>query len=122
MEVADLTDSKELFDLQRRLAEAGDKLSRLVSAVGLARQVAEFNSDMRKRALALAMTVFLDQGESAAAAEAKARASFQYGEAMKDLAAQLRDAETTKAEWEAARIQFESCRSLLSAYKEMSKL
>jgi hypothetical protein len=106
MPVADQTSTKEVSDLERRLAEAADKLTDLSAAVGAARQIAEFNSDMRKRALAKVMTTFLDQGESAAAADAKARGSYAYGEEMKLLATHLREAETIKAEWAGAQAQF----------------
>ncbi len=68
------------------------------------------------------MTPYLDAGESSTAADAKGRASFSYGEELKALSAQLRDAETCKAEWESARIQWESARRLLSMQKELGKM
>lgn len=122
MQVSDLADSREIYDLEKRLQHSADKLAGMVAAVGNARQVIEFTGDMRKRALAKAMTPFLDSGESATAADAKGRASFNYGEELKSLTEQLRAAESVKAEWEAVRIQWESSRSLLSMQRELGKM
>lgn len=122
MHVSDLSDSREIYDLEQRLQSSADKLAGMVAAVGKARQIIEFSGDQRKRALAKAMTPFLDSGESATAADAKARASFNYGEELKELTGYLREAETAKAEWEATRIQWDTARSLLSAQREMSKM
>jgi hypothetical protein len=120
--VSDISDSQEIFTLEKRLQDLSDKLAGMVSPMGKARQIIEFSGDMRKRALAKAMTPFLDEGESATAADAKGRASFNYGEEMKRLRADLQESETVKSEWEATRIQWESTRSLLSMQREMSKM
>lgn len=120
--VSELTDSSEVYSLEKRLSETSDAMVKMIGAIGKARQITEFSGDMRKRALAKAVTPFLDQGESAAAADAKGRGSFNYGEELKELKAQLIEAETVKAEWEALRIRFEATRSLLSAQKEMSRM
>jgi hypothetical protein len=122
LNVSDLADSQQVYQLQKRLQDAADKLAALVPQVGKARQIIEFASDQRKRALAKAMTPYLDGGESASSAEAKARASFNYGEEMLVLAKALTKAEQTKAEWEALKVAWESSRSLLSMEKELSRL
>lgn len=116
----DTTDSHELAAIEQRLNAAAQKLASLVKPIGQARQIIEFSGDMRKAALARAMTGFLGEGESAAAADAKARASFNYGEEMKRLAHELRSAEETKAEWEATRVLWESTRSILSLHKSLT--
>lgn len=122
MHVSELTDSSEVYVLEKRLSDTADSMARITKEIGKARQIIEFAGDMRKRALAKAVTPFLDQGESAAAADAKGRASYNYGEELKGLQAQLIEAETVRAEWDSLRIQFESARSLLSAHKEMSRM
>jgi len=122
MHVSELADSQEVFQLEKRLQETADQLAALVPDMGKAKQVIEFISDQRKRALAKSMSQWLDSGESAAAAEAKGRSSFVYGEELAELATQLKAAETTKARWEATKCQWESCRSLLAMQREMSSM
>lgn len=120
--VSDQTDSSEIAALEKRLSETADQLAALVPDMGKAKQIIEFASDQRKRALAKAMSQWLDGGESASAAEAKGRASYVYGEELAELANQLREAETTKARWEATKCQFEACRSLLAMQRELGSL
>lgn len=122
MNVSDLSDSKEVYNLERRLEGFADQLTALVLEMGMAKQVIEFASDMRKRALARAMSHWLEAGDSASAAEAKGRSSHVYGEELKDLAGQLREAETVKAKWEALKCQWESARSLLAMQRQMSSM
>src|SRR5947208_943700 len=121
MKTSDLADSDQVHQLQKRLEEASEKISKLVPQIGKARQIIEFNGDMRKRALAKVTTTFLDKGESASAAESQARASYSYGEEIKELSRSLADAETTRAAWDAAKTEWESVRSLLSLEKELTK-
>jgi len=122
MHVSDLADSQEVYQLEKRLSETADQLAQLVPDYGRAKQVIEFISDMKKRALAKPMSVHLDGGESAAAAECKARASYAYGEELAKLAHQLKDAESVKAKWEALKCQWESCRSLLAMQRELGTM
>jgi hypothetical protein len=122
MNVSDLSDSDEIYALQKRLTEITDRMARLVPQVGKARQIREFASDRRKRALAKAQVTFLGDRESAAAAEAKARASFPYGEEMLAQEKTLRLAEQALAEWDALHCQFDATRTLISANKELTRM
>ena len=114
-----LSDHEQLRVRQERLEAACQAVAALSRKVGQAKQIIEFDCDRRKRALAKAMQPFLDAGDGLGVAEAKGRASFNYQEEMKELGQQLNDAETVKAQWEAAKIEWESCRSLLSLEKEL---
>lgn len=113
-------DYSDVAALQKRLVEAADRLSALVPELAKARQVREYDSDRRKRALAVAMAPLLSEG-SAAAAEAMARASSGYEKAMKQIAADLLVAEKVIAEHEAVKIQWESARSLLAMQRDMTR-
>jgi hypothetical protein len=117
--MSQLSDHEQLRVRQERLEAACQVVAALSRKVGQAKQVIEFSPEYRKRALAKAMSPYLDDGESATAADAKGRASFNYGEELKELAQFLNDAETVKAQWEAAKVEWESCRSLLSLEKEL---
>lgn len=103
-----------------RLIETADELSGMTEAVATARQIREFSGDRRKRALCLPMREFIVTGESAAAAETKARASAIYGEELDRQAQQLRDAELVIAGYEACRVRWESARSCLSALRNIA--
>ena len=122
MNVSQLSDSNEVYQLEKRLSETADQLAHMVNDYGKAKQVIAFDSDQRKRVLAKAMSTFLDAGETVSAAEAKGRSTFVYGEELAKLASQLRSAEETRAKWEATKCQWESCRSLLAMQREMGAM
>lgn len=103
--------------LQRKLLEHSDALNAMAPETGKAKHVLEFSNDMRKRALARAMAAPLAGGASATAAEAEGRASPAYTQEMGVLAKQHEAAEVTIANYEAKRIAWETCRSLLSMMK-----
>ena len=109
-------------ELQRRMVETVQAMDALADDVGLARQVREFSGDQRKRALARAMAAALAGGDSAAKAEAEARGSDTYGKELAVLERQLTAAEQTIARWDCAKIQWESCRSLIAMQREATKL
>lgn len=110
-------DFSDVVALQKRLMQAADKLSAMAASVAQARQVREYDSDRRRRCLAIAAKPLLLAGESSAAADTEARASEPYAQAMKQLGAELAAAEKVIAEWEATKIMWESARSLLSMSK-----
>lgn len=104
--------SKYLFDATEQMAE-------MAELVAKARQIREYDSDRRKRALSCGVSDFLKVGESATAAEHKARASDSYQQLMKETAKDLIAAEKTIAEWTALNARFEALRSLLSVQKSL---
>lgn len=113
-------DYSDVAALQKRLVEAADRLSALVPELAKARQIREYDSDRRKRALAVAAMPFLAE-LSATAADTTARASASYQKAMKELGNQLLAAEKVIAEHEAVKIQWESARSLLAMQRDMTR-
>jgi hypothetical protein len=115
--MSQLSDHEQLRVRQERLEAACQAVAALSRKVGQAKQIIEYDGDRRKRALAKAQQPFIQDGLGVS--EAKARASFNYQEEMKELGQQLKDAETVKAQWEAAKVEWESCRSLLSLEKEL---
>lgn len=110
-------DFGECAELQRKLLDSVDKLNRMAPSVSLARHVREYDSDRRKRALAIAAMPLLTAGASSAAADTEARSSGPYEAAMKQLGKEFVAAERTLAEWDALRIQVDVLRSLLSLQK-----
>jgi hypothetical protein len=112
-------DYHDLSSLTEQLIAASDELSRLSQEVAKAKTIREYNSDQRKRALALATREFLDT-DSAAAAEVKGRASLRYGDDLKQLQNDLYEAEQCLSKHEAARIRWETIRSALSSWKSIS--
>lgn len=112
-----MTDHGEIEAVQKRMFEAEQRLWKLVPKVATARQVREYDGDRRKNRLARATLPFLEAGDSATAAETKARASESYMTDMDAIRRDYRDAEHVIAEWEAAKVSFESARSVLSLQK-----
>lgn len=108
--------------ISRRLMEATDKMQQMAQQVAEARQIREFDSERRKRALALSVVPFLEQGESATAAEHKARATKLYADNMKTAGRDLVLAEKAIADWTALQARFEALRSLLSVQKSIANL
>lgn len=117
-EPSSIADWSTVEDLQRRMIEAVKAMEQMGPSIGNARQVIEYNSDQRKRCLAIVAFPLIKAGESATAAETEARSSPQYEAALKQLAKELATAETVRAEYENLRLQWETARSLLSLQKE----
>jgi ATP-dependent helicase/DNAse subunit B len=111
-------DHSEHLKVANRMKEAVRRLESMATSVGVARQIREFNSDMRKTALSVEVVKSLKAGESATAAEHIARASTVYQNKMADLAKQYADCETVLAQWNTEQMAFEAARSLLSFSRE----
>ena len=122
MKASQLTDSAELYELQKALSEADDRLSKLAPQMGKAYHVLEHDSDQRKTALAKAMVPFLEKGESHNKAETMARASFNYKQELLGLEKAHEAAASVKFEYESLKISIEVKRSLISMEKELAKL
>jgi hypothetical protein len=117
------SDYQDLAYLSQQLMMVTHKLLENAQAVGTARQIREFSSDRRKRALALAVkdVLNLSPDMSATAAENAARAQPGYAETLKKLRDELRMAEISIAENDAFRAQHDSLRSLLSFQKTLTQ-
>lgn len=115
-------DYSDLTELSRALMEVTEQLLSAAPSVGAARQIREFSSDRRKRALALSVkdVLSIDPKMSAAAAENQARSMPGYAEAMAKLQAELKIAEVAIAENDALRAKHDSLRSLLSFQKSLT--
>lgn len=120
--MAHVSDYSDLEQLTRALMEVTEQLLSAAPSVGAARQIREFSSDRRKRALALAIKDVLSvtPNLSATAAENQARTLPGYAEAMKKLQNELQIAEQAIAESEALRARHDSLRSLLSFQKSLT--
>lgn len=114
-------DYSDCLALQRKLAQSADKLSAMATSVAMARHVTTFDSDRRKRALALAAAPLLAAGESSAAAETTARSTPEYQAAMQELGKQLVAAEKVLVEYETTKLQWETARSLIAFQRDMTK-
>lgn len=113
-----VSDWSDVAMLQKKMADTCDTINQMAGDVGLARHVLEYDSDRRKRALARAMVPALAGGDSAAKAEAEARASEPYTKELNQLAKDHQNAEQVITAWEASKLQWETARSLLSMQKE----
>lgn len=118
MRVQTSADYSTIESISERLIEASDALGKMTERVAKARQIKDYDSDRRKRALACCVTPLL-AGNSAASAEHQARASESYGELLESRGSELAGAEEVIAEWEAAKIKWETARSLLSVQKSL---
>lgn len=112
-------DYSTIEGISKALVAASDDLASMADAVARARQIRDYDSDRRKRALSLAVRDLLAEGNSATSAEHKGRASDSYQEMMKQTATDLIRAEKTIADYEAAKIRWETARSLLSVQKQI---
>ena len=112
-------DYSTIEGISRALALASDELANMADAVARARQIRDYDSDRRKRALSLAVRDFLSEGDSATSAEHKARSSDSYQEMMKQTGMDLIRAEKTIADYDACKIRWETARSLLSVQKQI---
>ena len=107
-------DASDVATMQHAMLDAAEALTEMAGDVASALTVLEYDGERRKRALALICREFLLTGDSASAADTKARASEAYGEALVKLAGQLEDAQSVVARREAARMRWETARSCLA--------
>lgn len=114
------TDSDTIAKAQKQMNMAALEIAKMSSDVADAKTVKEFSSDRLKRALSIEVARFLEAGDSGVAAENKARASAQYGAHLGDLEGEYKTAMRIIERFEAAKIKFESARSILSC--ERTKL
>lgn len=110
-------DHSTVTQAQIQLQRTAKALEGMAIELALAKQVKEYDGNRQKRILAIAMKIYLDQGESAAAAECKGRAGDYYFNAMTELAGEYKSALEVIEKYEAQRVLWESARSLLSVEK-----
>ena len=115
-------DQSEIESIEERMRSATKKLNAMAPALGLAKQVVEYDSDRRKMILAKVMAPLIRTGETAAAAEAIGRSNEIYLQALDNLATHYKDAQTVIATFRATEASFEAARSLLSMQKESFKV
>jgi hypothetical protein len=105
------------MEIEKRMESARLYLRDNVGEYGTARQVVAYDSDRRKQTLAKFMRAFLNNGDSNANAETKARSQDEYALALDKLAEQYAAAETAIAKYDAAETSFKAAQSLLSLAK-----
>src|SRR5437763_16134255 len=110
-------DQSEIESIEERMRNATKKLNTMAPALGLAKQVVEYDSDRRKMILAKVMAPLIGRGETAVAAEAIGRSEPLYLQELDNLARQYKDAQTVIATFRATEASFEAARSLLSMQK-----
>ena len=115
---ASAADWSDAAGLQAKMIACIEELSAMAGNVGIAKHALEYDGDRRKRALARAMFAPLAGGESAAKAEAEARASDVYGKELELLAKQHGAATMQIEEYTVKKLEWETARSLLSMLKE----
>jgi hypothetical protein len=110
----------DVIAIQKRLKAASGELNNpaSISLYAQARQVISYDSDRRKNLLAKYTVKYLKEGESATAAEAKARADASYQEEFQTQAEELQTAESVIAKRRGTETSWESARSLLSFQRE----
>lgn len=108
------TSHDTVLQAQAQLQRAAKALEAMAESLADARQILEYDSDRRKRALSDVVAVLLDSGESATAAEFKARASKSYGDALIQLGVQYRESRRVVEKYEAQKILFQAAQSLLA--------
>lgn len=114
-------DYSTVEDLQRRMVEQCDTLDSLVESVAKARQILNYESDRKKNALAAAVSFEVGQDKtlSVSMAEHRARCNRNYEAQMRTLTKESLEAETIVAQWEVAKLRWETGRSLLSIQKQL---
>lgn len=113
-----MDDHKEVEELERKIKTALARLVSLGVHVGNARQVKEFSTELRKNALAVEVTRFIQRGESVAASESLGRSSPTYIAKLKQLMEDYAQAETVLAEWQITMTKLDSYRSMLAMLRE----
>lgn len=116
-----MSDSAEIADIQRRFEAARNYLKAKADEYGEAKQVKEFSSDRRKQCLARFKRAFINNGDSDAVADTKARSMDEYAMELDKLAEQHKSAEQSIAKYDAADASFRAAQSLLSFTKSQKE-
>lgn len=103
------------------MVDACNTLDSLVEGVAKARQIQDYSSDRKKNALAafVCAETSKEQGLSVSMAEHRARCSKGYEARMLTLTKEDLESETILAQWEVAKLRWETARSLLSIQKQL---
>jgi hypothetical protein len=112
-----MTSSDTVRQAQIQLQKAAKAVAEMADELALAEQILEFNHDRCKQALARRVVEYLDRGDSAAAAEFRARADDLYRVEIEALGLQYKDAMTVRKTGDAHKVLWESARSILSMEK-----
>lgn len=112
----------DLAAAQAGMIEAIARMEWLIAPVGKAKAVREMHSEMCRMALADAAFPFLMAGDSASAAETKARASDGYKTKMRERFKTLEAAEAMIAQFTCAQAKWESQRTNASIEKALAGL
>lgn len=115
-------DYSQLLNACDEMDKVVQEMERSKTSYGLACAIVEFSPDQKRAALARAMLPFLNAGDTATAADAKARASEPYATAMARLRKDYAAAEETRAQYFALKARWETARSRASAEKAMVSL
>jgi hypothetical protein len=114
-------DFSDCAKLVESLMLQADVIRGMAPAVAKARTCLNYSGDRLKRALASACADARSAGATSAAdAEQRARASTAYRDTLDTLAAADHEAEAVVAEWEAAKIKWESLRTAVSLQKAIT--
>lgn len=113
-------DAQDIASVANRMLALAEEINAMAVNVAKARAIREYDSDRRKRSLALHVREFL-VGNSATAAETLGRASPRYGEELAALQDDLTQAEQTIQQYDAARIAFDAQRSALAALRHAAE-
>ena len=115
---ASAADWSDAAGLQAKMIACIEELGAMAGNVGIAKHICEFDSDMRKKALARAMIASLAGGSSAAKAEQEARASEVYAKELAVLGKSHMTAMQQIEEYTVKKLEWQTAQSLLSMLKE----
>ena len=116
-----MSDTKQVYDTERKITETVAAITELVPAYAQARQVIEYDSDRRKQLLARCVRSLNGSG-SMAQCESEARSSPIYGEELDKLGESLKSAYEVQAKWQALMARLDAARSILALTRETMKL
>lgn len=117
-----MADFQDITAIHRELVTVTDEIILRSSEVAKARAVREYDSDRRKRLLAECTEPHIAAGDSATAAEVRARASAKYREGMGALFSELQAAEKAIAADNARHARLDALRSIGSGLNKAAGL
>ncbi len=115
-------DAHDLFEMERRLTAAADKLARHADAVSMARACKEFCSDQRKNLLASYKVKHRKESDTDSGQDTLARADEDYQRELADMKTEFQRAEKHCAQWDAEHCVFSAAQSSLAMARELTKI
>lgn len=111
-----------LLEAERKAAQTIAELHQMEESYSMAKQVAGLRDDRIKKSLAVLVAEFIRKGDSATAAEWKARADKRFKGVVEQIMQETADAVAICLHWDVEKLKFENAQAMRNDERAKLKL